>query len=148
MNLFLFTQYIFLINDAKLSVMNRITPLKIIQLNDNEVFVFGSNIAGNHGGGAARTALKWGSIMGKGVGLFGQTYAIPTMFNSVDLIKPYVDDFISSASKLPNCNFLVTPIGCGIAGFKLSEIAPLFAVAINIENIFLPQVFWDYLNKA
>jgi hypothetical protein len=127
--------------------MNRITPVEIIQLNDNEVFVFGSNIAGNHGGGAARTALKWGAVMGEGVGLFGQTYAIPTMFNSVDKIKPYVNDFISFASNLPNSIFLVTPIGCGIAGFRTIEIAHLFENAIMCENIYLPQVFWDILRK-
>jgi hypothetical protein len=143
MNIFLLIR----VNDNKFSMMNRITPVNIIQLKDNEVFVFGSNIAGNHIGGAARTALKWGAVMGKGVGLFGQTYAIPTMFNSVDKIKPYVDDFISFTSKLPNNIFLVTPIGCGIAGFKTSEIAHLFEGAITLENIYLPQVFWDILKE-
>jgi hypothetical protein len=122
---------------------NRFTPELIITLETNDIFVFGSNLAGIHGGGAARTALKWGAIMGQGVGLQGRTYAIPTMFRTVDEIKPYVTDFVGFAKNHPEYRFLVTRIGCGIAGFSVNEIAGLFkhVVTDNITNIFLPEDF-------
>ncbi len=127
---------------------NRITPHFINKLADGEIFVFGSNLGGKHGGGAARIALdKFGAIWGKGVGLQGQCYAIPTMQGGVDTIKPYVDDFIEFAKTHPEMRFLVTRIGCGIAGFTDSEIAPLFKDAIPISNIFLPDTFWDELAR-
>jgi len=120
----------------------RITPSHIRQLAPNEVFVFGSNLEGMHAGGAARTAAeKFGAVMGQGVGLQGQSYAIPTMQGGVDTIKPYVDEFIEFAKAHPELKFLVTRIGCGIAGFKDSEIAPLFREALNVENIYLPKQF-------
>ena len=122
---------------------NRITPEIISALETNDIFVFGSNLAGMHGGGAARTALRWGAIMGQGVGLQGRTYAIPTMFRSVDEIKPYVTDFIDFAKRHPENRFLVTRIGCGIAGFSVVEIAGLFKHVLkdDITNIFLPEDF-------
>ena len=124
----------------------RITPNHISQLAANEVFVFGSNLDGHHYGGAARIAEeKFGAIFGQGVGLQGQSYAIPTMHGGVDVIKPYVDEFIEFAKQHPELTFLVTRIGCGIAGFKDSEIAPLFRGAIGIENIALPQSFIDVI---
>ena len=124
----------------------RITPNRITQLAANEVFVFGSNLQGHHYGGAARIAEeKFGAIFGQGVGLQGQSYAIPTMQGGVETIKPYVDEFIEFAKQHPELIFLVTRIGCGIAGFKDSEIAPLFRGAIGIENIALPQSFMDVI---
>jgi hypothetical protein len=122
---------------------NRITTEVITTLETNDIFVFGSNLAGMHGGGAARTALKWGAIMGQGVGLQGRTYAIPTMFRSADEIKPYVTDFIDFAKSHPEYRFLVTRIGCGIAGFSVQEIAELFKPVVmdTITNIFLPEDF-------
>ncbi|MBR2104337.1 MAG: hypothetical protein IJ933_03525 [Bacteroidales bacterium] len=124
----------------------RITPNHISQLAANEIFVFGSNLQGHHYGGAARIAEeKFGAIFGQGVGLQGQSYAIPTMHGGVDVIKPYVDEFIEFAKQHPELTFLVTRIGCGIAGFKDSEIAPLFRGAIGIENIALPQSFMDVI---
>ena len=124
----------------------RKTEKWISELKEDEIFVFGSNLAGFHGGGAAELAMEWGAIWGQGVGLQGKTYAIPTMFNSVEEIKPYVDDFIEFAKSQPNLKFLVTEIGCGIAGFNVSEIAPLFIKAYqeNIENIYLPENFFKY----
>lgn len=117
----------------------RITPEFITSLKSNEVFVFGSNLEGMHGGGAAWIAYKnFGAIMGQGVGLQGQSYGIPTMHGGVDVIRPYVDDFIAFAKQHPELTFLVTRIGCGIAGFTDSEIAPLFADAHKVENIVLP----------
>lgn len=120
----------------------RFTPEHIAVLEPGEIFVFGSNLAGAHGGGAARAArLHFGAVMGQGVGLQGQSYAIPTMHGGPDKIKPYVDEFIIFAKQHPELIFLVTPIGCGIAGFRASEIAPLFAMAIDVENIILPRQF-------
>lgn len=118
------------------------TPGRISELQSNEVFVFGSNLAGAHGGGAARAAYnKFGAVWGEGVGLFGQSYAIPTMQGGVETIKPYIDEFICFAKEHCELKFLVTRIGCGIAGFGDSEIAPLFEEAIDVENIILPRSF-------
>ena len=118
------------------------TPDRISELKDNEIFVFGSNLAGHHGGGAARLAYnRFGAIWGQGVGLQGQSYAIPTMQGGVETIKPYVDEFILFAEQHPEYKFLVTRIGCGIAGFRDEEIAPLFAAALDVENVILPREF-------
>ncbi len=118
------------------------TPDYITELKPDEVFVFGSNLAGMHGGGAAYVAFKkFGAIMGCGVGLQGQSYAIPTMQGGVETIKPYVDEFITFAADHPELFFYVTRIGCGIAGFRDKEIAPLFAKAIGLENVCLPETF-------
>ena len=117
----------------------RTTPEKIDRLNYNEVFVFGSNLQGMHKGGAAYAAhKKFGAIMGQGVGLQGKSYAIPTMQGGVDTIRPYVDEFIEFAKQHPELTFLVTRIGCGIAGFTDEEISPLFEAAHGVENIVLP----------
>ena len=123
------------------------TPEFIDELESNEIFVFGSNLAGMHGGGAARFAYKrFGAVWGQGVGLQGQSYAIPTMQGGVETIRPYVDEFIVFAKAHPEYTFLVTPIGCGIAGFKEEEIAPLFKAALKVENIVLPEAFVALLN--
>ena len=99
----------------------RITPNHITELKPNEIFVFGSNLQGYHGGGAARLAMnQWGAVWGQGTGL---------------------------AQNDPERTFLVTEIGCGIAGFRPADIAPLFKNAINIPNIWLPQRFWEILQK-
>ncbi|MDR2083665.1 MAG: hypothetical protein LBP67_01550 [Bacteroidales bacterium] len=127
---------------------NRTSMQMINSLQPDEIFVFGSNLHGHHGGGAAQMAKeRWGAIWGQGVGLQGQTYAIPTMHGGVDLIKPYINDFIEFAKSHPEKIFLVTEIGCGIAGFTPQEIAPLFNDAVNIENIRLPQRFWEVLDS-
>ena len=117
----------------------RTTPNHIDKLQPGEIFVFGSNLRGMHAGGAARAAYhKFGAIMGQGVGLQGQSYAIPTMQGGVETIKPYVDEFIEFARQHPELTFLVTRIGCGIAGFRDEEIAPLFAEAHQMSNVVLP----------
>ena len=101
----------------------RISSNWITQLAENEIFVFGSNLQGYHGGGAAAIAhKKFGAVWGQGIGLHGQTYAIPTMQGGVETIKPYVDDFLAFAKIHPEFTFLVTEIGCGIAGFSVKEI--------------------------
>ena len=117
-----------------------ITPEWITELRPNEVFVFGSNLQGMHGGGAARIAHeKFGAEWGVGVGMTGRCYAIPTMQGGVETIRPYVDQFVRYAAEHPEQIFFVTPIGCGIAGFREEEIAPLFAAACNMQNVALPQ---------
>ena len=118
------------------------TPENITSLTQNEVFVFGSNLQGSHGGGAAAAAVRYfGAIWGQGVGMQGQCYAIPTMHGGVDVIRPYVDEFIEFAKGHPELTFLVTRIGCGIAGFRDEQMAPLFADALELPNVVLPKSF-------
>ena len=118
----------------------RTTPEFITELQQGEIFVFGSNLSGMHGGGAALVAYrKFGAVWGQGVGLKGQSYGIPTMQGGVETIRPYVDEFIQFAGEHPELTFLVTRIGCGIAGFTDDEISPLFKKAHSIENIVLPE---------
>ena len=125
---------------------NEYTPERITELKANEIFVFGSNLAGAHGGGAARLAYnRFGAVWGQGVGLQGQSYAIPTMQGGVETIKPYVDEFCHFALKHPEYKFLVTRIGCGIAGFTPEEIAPLFIKAIELNNVVLPKDFVEVI---
>lgn len=126
----------------------KFTPGRISMLEEDEVFVFGSNLAGAHAGGAARAALDhFGAEWGNGVGIQGQSYAIPTMHGGVPKIKPYVDDFIKYAEANPDKFFFVTRIGCGIAGFVDEEIAPLFRDALTLKNVCLPKSFVDILEK-
>lgn len=113
---------------------------------DPPIFVFGSNLAGRHGLGAAKTAHeKFGAVMGKGVGRTGQCYAIPTKDKDfsvlpIDRIKVYVDNFISYARENFNLRFYVTKIGCGLAGYTEEEIAPLFdACPSNCELRFFKE---------
>lgn len=132
---------------------NRTTPDNIENLHEGQIFVFGSNEGGKHGAGAAKTALTWGAKWGQAQGLQGRTYGIPTKDSSirrtlsVNEIKPYVDNFIQFAKENPEMVFLVTEIGCGLAGMKPKEIAPLFVEAIDINNIHLPARFWHKLKK-
>lgn len=120
----------------------RITPEQITELKPNEVFVFGSNLEGAHGGGAAATAYRhFGAIWGQGAGLQGNSYGIPTMHGGVEAIRPYVEEFIDFARSHPELHFLVTRVGCGIAGFRDEEIAPLFAETAHLENVWLPASF-------
>ena len=120
------------------------TDEKIDRLFQNEIFVFGSNLQGHHAGGAARAAMqRFGAIWGQGVGLQGNSYAIPTMQGGVETIKPYIDEFIRFAEEHKELHFLVTRIGCGIAGFKDEDIAPLFTKAQMLSNVSLPWSFID-----
>ena len=131
----------------------RITSEKIISLNENEVFVFGSNLSGKHGKGAAKTAMyKFGAKWGQGAGLQGKSYGIPTKNRtmstlSVDEINYHVRKFIKFAKDNPQLTFLVTEIGCGLARFSPKQIAPLFKDAANVPNIHLPKRFWEQINK-
>lgn len=124
------------------------TPENITHLEPDDIFVFGSNLQGMHGGGAARVALnKFGAVLGQGVGLQGQSYAIPTMQGGVETIKPYVDQFIDFARECDQNTFYVTRIGCGIAGFTDEEIAPLFDEAYDLYNVRLPKSFVEIIER-
>lgn len=124
------------------------TPENITHLEPDDIFVFGSNLQGMHGGGAARVAYnKFGAIWGQGVGLQGQSYAIPTMQGGVETIKPYVDQFIKFARECDQNTFYVTRIGCGIAGFTDEQIAPLFDEAYDLYNVRLPKSFADIIER-
>lgn len=123
----------------------RITPEWINSLKDNEIFVFGSNAEGHHGGGAAAVAMhRFGAIWGQGEGLQGNSYAIPTM-GTLNETRIAVEHFIDFARQHHELTFYVTPIGCGIAGHKPGDIAPMFQHAVNLDNVFLPASFWNYL---
>lgn len=126
--------------------MREFTSEQITSLKSNEVFVFGSNLEGVHGGGAAMMAYrKFGATYGQGVGFSGQSYAIPTMHGGPLKIAPYVDDFIAFAKAHPDLKFYVTRVGCGIAGYDDEEIAPLFNEAIDLSNVILPKTFVDVI---
>ena len=124
----------------------RYTPDRISELKENEIFVFGSNLEGSHGGGAARLAYnRFGAVWGLGTGIQGRSYAIPTMQGGVETIRPFVAAFIQFAKQNTTLTFLVTRIGCGIAGFRDEEIAPLFEDALDLENVILPKEFVENL---
>lgn len=124
------------------------TPEFITELKPNEVFVFGSNLQGMHAGGAARIACeKFGAVWGQGVGMQGQSYAIPTMQGGVETIEPYVEEFMDYAFRHRELTFLVTRIGCGIAGFTAQQIAPLFLKVIDLENVILPKDFVEIMHQ-
>ncbi|MDR0414801.1 MAG: hypothetical protein LBH84_05225 [Prevotellaceae bacterium] len=125
----------------------RITPRWMNSLNEGEIFVFGSSLDGFHGEGLAYLAMRWGAVWGQGVGLQGQTYAIPAMFRTVEEIKPYVDEFLRFAKEHPELKFYVSEIGSGMAGFTPEEIAPLFKPSVdeNIENVYLPESFAEII---
>ena len=124
------------------------TPEFITELKTNEIFVFGSNIRSFHGGGAARIAnKKFGAEWGVGEGLTGQCYALPTMEGGVDYIAGKVQNFLVCAKTHPELKFYVTKIACGIAGFTVAEIGPLFSDAIMLENVILPKEFVEVIEK-
>ena len=131
----------------------KITPEKITKLEPNQVFVFGSNNKGIHGRGAAYDAHKkfkypWGQ--GEGLNDPPTCYGLPTKNKpnetlSLDQIEIKVNRFIKVAKENPELTFLVTPVGCGLAGYKTKEIAPMFRECLNMENVSLPESFYDYL---
>jgi hypothetical protein len=128
----------------------RVTPQNITELQPDEVFVFGSNLKGLHGAGAAKQAMKWGAIYFCPYGLQGRTYAIPTKGSrletlEIEEIERYVSIFIHYASKRNDLKFLVTEIGCGLAGLTPNVVAPLFSEAVKYPNIYLPKRFWDVI---
>ena len=129
----------------------RYTPEIITALKPNEIFVFGSNEAGIHGAGAARFAMdKLGAVFGKGWGLAGQTFAIPTKDWSIETLELaaigfYINRFVNFAKLHPELTFLVTKIGCGLAGCTVAQIAPQFIYnnAFELKNLVFPKEFVD-----
>lgn len=99
---------------------------------DDRIFVFGSNLAGRHGLGAAREAYqKWGAVYGRGIGMQGQSYAIPTKDWELkplplNTIKIFIATFLNYAREHPELRFRVTRVGCGLAGYTEAEIKPMF----------------------
>ena len=114
-----------------------------------KIFVFGSNLAGRHGAGAAKFAYdNFGAVYGKGIGLHGNSYAIPTKDEFIislplDRIKVFVEDFKEFALTHPELDFELTPIGCGLAGYKYSDIGPMFRD--SPKNITIPKEFLPYI---
>jgi len=131
---------------------NRVTPNWIISLRDNEIFVFGSNASGIHGAGAARMAMKWGAKYGLAEGLSGNTYALPTVNANITgplpwkTVRGHVDNFFLLAKSRPDLTFLVTEVGCGLAGLTIGEVAPLFKESSTLANVYLPRNFWNRIN--
>ena len=131
---------------------DRVTPDEIRNVAINEVFVFGSNESGRHGKGAAKDAMKFGAVYGQAAGLQGRSYGIPTknasITNTLSLtkIKVYVDEFVRFASSRPDLIFLVTKIGCGLAGLSYKEVAPLFVKCRELQNVMLPREFWRVIS--
>lgn len=119
-------------------------PSQIKKLKDHEVFVFGSNMNGEHSAGAAKQALdSFGAVNGKSEGLYGQSYAFPTLDKnmnkrSINNLKQSVDRLIICANKHRTKTFLLTKVGCGIAGFDENEMKQLFDRPDMPANIIKP----------
>lgn len=126
---------------------SRVTPDMITRLAPNEVFVFGSNEQGLHYGGAAKAAYEhFGAIMGQGNGLQGKSYGINSM-SGIGVMGERVKEFCEFAKAHPEKRFLVTEIGCGIAGYSVGEVAPLFECCRDVGNVTLPASFWDIIGE-
>ena len=127
--------------------MKNYTPEKITSLKENEIFVFGSNLNGNHAGGAAYLAVeKFGAQMGNPEGIQGQSYAIPTLDKKMDRInltdlEQSICRFYQYAEENPGKLFYMTKIGCGIAGYELSDIATVVNCRNIPENVIIPEEF-------
>lgn len=119
------------------------TPELVTDLRPDEVFVFGSNAGGLHGGGAARIAHeRFGAVWGEGRGHHGQTYAIDSM-SGLETLEHEARDFVAYASAHPSLRFLLTPVGCGIAGYTPAQVAPLFSGLP--DNVTIPAAFVPFL---
>lgn len=120
--------------------------------NNKSIFVFGSNLAGRHGKGAAKIAKdKFGAVYGVGQGLTGQSYAIPTKDKvlkalSIKEINQYVLEFSSFVESNSHLTFFITAVGCGLAGYKDEDIAPLFRILKENKNCSFPDRWEKYLD--
>jgi len=131
-----------------------VTPENITTLEANQVFVFGSNLAGRHGAGAALLAKRrFGAKNGIGEGLTGRCYAFPTKGRNLE-VEPMCSLQVA-AQRLHFCvmdnrdrHFLVTKVGCGLAGRTPEQMAPIFEDVAKEPNVSLPREFWDILNKS
>lgn len=140
------------IKDINITLKRRTSVEPIEKLEDNEVFVFGSNLAGRHGAGAARLArMEWGAKYGIGEGPTGQTYALPTCDEDIEplplsTIRESIHKFLLHTIRNADKEFLVTKIGCGLGGYTPKEIAPLFPITVlRLENVHLPEEFWHHI---
>lgn len=134
----------------------RHTPELITELQPNEIFVFGSNLAGRHGAGAAKMALdKFGAVYGRGYGRQGRSFAIPTKDSKLkslplNAIQNFVFSFFNDIRldeifDNERLIYYVTPIGCGLAGYTPADIAPMFKDAP--PNVILPKSFNEILKR-
>lgn len=110
--------------------------MNITKLKQNQIFVFGSNLAGRHGKGAALQARKFGAIYGQGIGRQGQTYAIPTKNKYLQtlpltIIKQYLIEFVEYAKQHPELEFLLTPVGTGLAGYSIQDLESILPTLPN-----------------
>jgi len=133
------------------AAFNRITPEKVTDLRPLDIFVYGANEAGILGAGAALTARRFVGRRSGVCGLSGRTFAIPTkprdlrLSLPLDDISKYVAMFVTYVSKRRDRCFLVTEIGCGLAGYHPSQIAPMFRGCVALPHVCLPQRFWTVL---
>ena len=126
----------------------RISPSAIRELKENEIFVFGSNVLGQHDGGASLYALQhFGAQFGKSEGRQGQSYAIPTDGNSIKELEAAIERFNEYVVMHPELNFMLTAIGCGNAGYSVEQIAPLFRQAYQFGNVYVPAQFLGYVTE-
>lgn len=131
----------------------RFTPENISQLQPDEVFVFGSNEGGIHGAGAAAIAhKKFGATWGVAAGPTGQCYAIPTKDKNIktlplERIEVYINAFLVYAKKHQEKKFLLTKVGCGLAGYSENEIAALLKGKVIPENVVVPESFWKIIKS-
>lgn len=131
----------------------KFTPENIIKLEPNQIFVFGSNLAGCHGLGAAKTAKdKFGAQYGVGKGLTGRCYAFPTKDQYIEtlplsLIKEEFIDLFACCENFPECEFLLTKVGCGLAGYSVKDIVSCFKDLPIPANLSMPAEFWKELDK-
>jgi hypothetical protein len=132
---------------------NCVSKPLITELGSHEIFVFGSNLSGIHGAGAANTAFKrFGAKYGVGEGITGSSYALPTKNRELqtlplDTIKTHVNKFFDLALPHKEYTFLVTEVGCGFAGYSHEDVAPFFERALGCDHIFLPESFWNVIVK-
>lgn len=125
--------------------MTEIERYQLLMQVSNAVLVFGSNLAGRHGKGAAReAAVSYGAVYGQAEGLQGRSYAIPTKDADLhtlplNVILRYVKRFLMFAELAPNLQFVLTRVGCGLAGLTDNDMAPLFATAP--PNVVLPSAW-------
>lgn len=127
--------------------MRNIAPDKIQRLEHFDVFVFESNLQGDHNLGYAKLARDlFGAIVGKNEGPQGQSYAIPIFSQEIDSIKPFIESFLLYAKSNKNLRFFVSSIGSEY-GYSAKQIAPLFINAIGYNNIYLPKIFWTVIDN-
>jgi len=129
------------------------TPDNIISVEQDEIFVFGSNDAGRHGRGAAKVALSFGAKYGRGEGLQGNSYAIPTKDRNLKVkslfdIQISINTFLKFVEDHAELHFLLTKVGCGEAKYTIDQIAPLFKKGRHLTNLSYPQEFIEHYERT